>query len=109
MAQQWLKLPPKQATCSLLTTCKLPTVTTTATTKFLGDLEKRGFDKEGLSVLSNLSQHKHRGGQAGGNKTRRLCAIVIVGLIASGAVILSKSALHQSLIHQTHLILLIVQ
>ena len=71
MAQQWLKLPPKEATCSLLTTCKVPTVATTTATKFLGNLKRKGFDEEGLSVLSNLLQHKHHGGQVGVNKTRR--------------------------------------
>ena len=98
MSKQWLKLPSKKATCSLLTTCKVPIVTKAASSKFLGDLEKKGFDKEGLSELSRLLQHSQSGGQSGGNKTRRLCAIVIVGLLASGAIVVSKSAVHQSLI-----------
>jgi len=98
MSTPWLKLPKKNAdTCKMLSDpCPQPNPSQRQIDAFLAKLINMGLvdaAKEIKHVLANPSAN-----QSGGSKSRRLCAIVIVGLIATGGVVLTKGAVHEALI-----------
>ena len=98
MSKQWLVLPEKHPnTCKILTSCPLPTPHQRQINEFLAKLRKIKFPNEGLNAISHALGHPSEH-QSGGSKSRRLCAIVIVGLIAAGGAVLTKNAVHESLI-----------